>query len=88
MFFAGGFGFAWMVKADVKILAEKVFGLNSEVSQLSLEVKEISKAMLALVRQEERLNAADQRMILQGQRIDALNDKLNRVVERQMIPIK
>lgn len=49
-----------------------VTSMKGEMIDLKQEVKKLADVLISVARQEERLTAMDQRMLLQGQRIDEL----------------
>jgi len=63
-FFVGMVVFAYTIKGDVKAQFHRLGSIETELTELR-------KIVVALARQEERLTAMDQRMLVQGQRIDA-----------------
>lgn len=72
-FIVGGVMFANTVRVKVDNLGERFDGIQEEVSEL--------KAVLVnIARQEERITAMDQRMMLQGNRIDSVADKVNHIL--------
>jgi hypothetical protein len=71
-FIIGGLGFVYTIRADVKITSVRLSAVEKELSELRRVVVDIA-------RQEERLNAIDQRMIMQGQRLDDTNRKVDKL---------
>lgn len=64
---AGGFIALGSMKAEVRTQGERLARVDEELSQLRQVVVQIA-------RQEERMNAMDQRMLSQGRRIDRMKD--------------
>lgn len=64
---AGGFIALGSMKAEVRTQGERLARVDEELSQLRQVVVQIA-------RQEERMNAMDQRMLAQGRRIDRMKD--------------
>jgi hypothetical protein len=71
-FIIGGLGFVYTIRADVKVTSVRLSAVEKELSELRRVVVDIA-------RQEERLNAIDQRMIMQGQRLDDTNRKVDKL---------
>jgi hypothetical protein len=67
-FFVGGLLFITSLKSDTRITAVRLQAVESELAELR-------KVVVEIARQEERLNAMDQRMLAQGQRIDRYIEK-------------
>lgn len=65
-FLTGGVYFVSTIKASVEAQGGRLVSVESEIHELR-------KVVVAMARQEERMNAMDQRMLAQGMRIDKLN---------------
>lgn len=65
-FLTGGVYFVSTIKASVEAQGGRLISVESEIHELR-------KVVVAMARQEERMNAMDQRMLAQGMRIDKLN---------------
>lgn len=72
-FLVGGIVFANTIKIRVQNLTDSFKGIQQEVSELKAVV-------ITIARQEERMTAMDQRMLLQGQRVDGVADKVNHML--------
>jgi len=68
-FFVGGLAFVYTLRGDVRMQAGRLESLEREVVKMR-------DVLVQIARQEERLTAMDQRMLLQGQRLDDLNKRL------------
>jgi hypothetical protein len=75
-FIAGGLGFVYTIRADVKVTSLRLAAVEQELAQLRNVVVQIA-------RQEERMNAMDQRMLFQGKRIDDYFNRVYNLVERE-----
>lgn len=65
--------------ASFVTIRNNVSGMKSDMSDLKQEIKKVTEVLISLARQEERANAADQRALLQGQRIDELRGVIGRM---------
>ena len=72
---AGGLGFVWTIRGRVDALSDRMLGLESET-------KKLVDVLIAQGRQDERLTAMDQRTVAQGRRLDELNERFNRVLDK------
>jgi len=67
-FLTGGVYFVSTIKGSVEAQGARLTNVEDELH-------EIRNVVVAMARQEERMNAMDQRMLAQGARIDKLNGK-------------
>ena len=65
----GVMGFLWSIRTDVGVLVERMKGFTESVGSLSLRVgqfeaqlSKISEALVAIARQDERLNSLEARI--------------------------
>lgn len=72
-FIVGGVVFANTIKIRVQTLSDSFKTIQQEVSELKAVV-------VSIARQEERMTAMDQRMLMQGQRVDSVADKVNHML--------
>lgn len=72
-FLVGGIVFANTIKIRVQ-------GLTDGFKSIQEEVHELKTVVVTIARQEERLTAMDQRMLMQGQRVDNVADKVNHML--------
>jgi hypothetical protein len=67
---ASSFGFVYTLRSQVHALAERMLEVEEQV-------KKLVEVLVQQGRHEERLLAMDQRLIMQGQRIDDLARRFN-----------
>jgi len=65
-FLVGGVAFAYTIKGDVGRLGDRMKPVEDELIRLR-------EVVVALARQEERINAMDARMLAQGKRFDEIS---------------
>lgn len=70
-------GFAYTLRAEIKNQSIRLKSIENELGELR-------KIVVALARQEERMNAMDQRLLAQGQRIDAQGERITGIDQRTM----
>lgn len=58
--------------ATFATMRTNVRALNVQMGSLDKEIKKISDVLVSLARQEERMAGMDQRMLMQGSRIDEI----------------
>ena len=75
-FFVGGTGFVYTLRSDIKIHADRMAAMSDRFGVVEIKMERLSEVVVSLARQEERMTAMDQRMLLQGQRIDEVNKRL------------
>ena len=75
-FIGGGIVFVVTVRNKVNSLAEKMVSVDTKLEQL-VEI------LVQQGRHEERMNAMDQRIAAQGQRLDETIGRLNRVIDEK-----
>jgi len=73
-FIIGGVSFAYTIRGDVK---SAVLRLDN----VERELHELRKVVVSIARQEERMNAIDQRLLAQGQRMDDCVRRLDRYLD-------
>jgi hypothetical protein len=66
------FGFVIMATAMVYTLRANVRSLADRMREVEFELRKLTEVMVTLGRQDERLNAQTQRMLMIEQRIDEL----------------
>ena len=64
-FLIGGISFVFTIKSDVARISDRMSPVEAELIKLR-------EVIVGLARQEERINAMDQRMLAQGKRFDDL----------------
>lgn len=63
--------------------------IDAQIEDSKIEMRKLGDILVELTRQEGRLNAADERMLMQGKRIDSIAQTLGDVLMgRQTIPPK
>lgn len=74
-------GFVWMVKADARVLAESLkiqtTAAERRFAELEEKLDKLSSVVVALAKQDGRLNIVDDRMLAQGKRIDEVFKAIN-----------
>lgn len=61
--------------------------IDAQIEDSKVEMKKITEILVELTRQEGRLNAADERMLMQGKRIDSMAESLRDVLMGRQIAI-
>jgi len=72
---AGGLGFVWTIRGRVDALWDRMLGLESET-------KKLVDILIAQGRQDEKLNAINMQMVLQGKRLDELSERFNKMADK------
>lgn len=57
--------------------------LGSRLNAVERELSELRRVVVDIARQEERMNAIDQRLIMTGQRLDTCLNKVDRIIEKE-----
>jgi len=72
---AGGLGFVWTIRSRVDALWDRMKGLETET-------KKLVDILVAQGRQDEKLNAINMQMVLQGKRLDELSERFNKMADK------
>lgn len=76
-FLVGGLYFVWAIKADTRVLAVRLDGVDKQFINVQDELKKMGEVLIAVARQDARLNAMDERLATQGKRLDDLSARVN-----------
>lgn len=61
---------------------QQLFSLSERSAAMEIELKKLVEVLINQGRQDERMTAMDQRMLMQGKRLDEFQDRFNRSVDR------
>lgn len=71
-FVLGGLAFVWTMKSQID-------SLGSRTRTMEGELKKLVEILVNQGRQDERMNSLDQRMLVQGQRLDHAIERFDRI---------
>jgi hypothetical protein len=73
---AGGFMALGTMRSEIRYQGQRLLLLDNKIDKLEA-------AFVQLARQDERMNAMDQRMLSQGRRIDWMQNRATRTPEKE-----
>jgi hypothetical protein len=76
-------GAVWAFRGRLDILSTNVAEAAKRLTDVEAEMKQLTQVLVALGRQDERMNAIDQRMLMSGQRFDELVNRFNKVFDNK-----
>lgn len=78
---AGAIGVFFALRSRVDLLGQGFNTMAQRLTDVELNIKQLIQVLINQASQDERLKAMDQRLSLQGSRIDELSRRLNLHIE-------
>lgn len=79
VFIATTVGAVWAVKADTKVLKTQIRVMSETMESTQKEIVELRKVLITLADHAGRMNLIDERLMMQGRRIDAIGQRVEQI---------
>jgi hypothetical protein len=76
-------GVIWAFRGRLDNISSNVRDATKRLTDVEVEMKQMTTVLVALGRQDERMNAIDARMLLSGQRFDELVSRFNKFTDNK-----